>query len=313
MPQQYAGLLPEAVSKRVALMGDEGRAWLRELDGIVADLQKRWSCEVTQVLTGGSESLAAFVQHADGTRAVLKIGIPGSVDAEREAAAYALADGRGYASILQSDQTCNALLVEALNESLASRDLPVHQQIEYLTRALKKSWVPAGSYPALMRGTDKLEWLRDFIEQKWQELQKPTSADVLRRAFEFIDERTDQHQDALAVLVHGDAHAENLLRADEGRYKFVDPDGLCAEPACDLAVLMREWDEELLRDNKPVHALLERCAQLNKLTNVGMRDIWQWGFIERVSTGLHLLELGWPTEGRLMLDIAESTCHEELK
>jgi streptomycin 6-kinase len=112
-----------------------------------------------------------------------------------------------------------------------------------------------------------------------------------------------------AVLAHGDAHAGNLLLASaEGeprRYKFVDPEGLFIERAYDLAIPMREWGTELLEGN-PLALGHRRCALLARLTGVEPEAIWQWGFIERVSTGLHLRELGWEAESREYLAVAEA-------
>ena len=46
--------------------------------------------------------------------------------------------------------------------------------------------------------------------------------------------------------MHGDAHSWNTLEAGAGTFKLVDPEGLVSEPAHDLAVPMRELNEELL-------------------------------------------------------------------
>jgi streptomycin 6-kinase len=42
------------------------------------------------------------------------------------------------------------------------------------------------------------------------------------------------------------------------------------------------------------------------MTGVPADAIWEWGFIERVSTGLYLLQLGVEDEGRAMLSVAEA-------
>ena len=86
-------------------------------------------------------------------------------------------------------------------------------------------------------------------------------------------------------------------------YKFVDPDGLFAEPAYDLGILMRGWNEELLAGDTLALGRA-RCAMLAELTGVDGEAIWQWGFIERVSTGLLLTQLGLP-DARDTLAIAE--------
>lgn len=112
-----------------------------------------------------------------------------------------------------------------------------------------------------------------------------------------------------SVLVHGDAHADNALLVDGEtlRCKFIDPDGLYAEKACDLAVPMRDWSHELLAGDT-VRRGRARCELLAELSGVDERAIWQWGFIERVSTGLVMLEIGMKSEGSEALAVADRLC-----
>jgi hypothetical protein len=39
--------------------------------------------------------------------------------------------------------------------------------------------------------------------------------------------------------------------------------------------------------------------------NVGFTAIWQWGFIERVSTGLILYKIGFQDYARKLLEVAD--------
>jgi streptomycin 6-kinase len=80
---------------------------------------------------------------------------------------------------------------------------------------------------------------------------------------------------------------------------------LLAEPAHDLGISMREWSRELL-DGDTARLGHGRCAYLSHLTGVDPRGIWEWGFIERVSTGLLATRVGADQMGREMLDVAES-------
>jgi streptomycin 6-kinase len=115
-------------------------------------------------------------------------------------------------------------------------------------------------------------------------------------ALSYAQARASAFTPESAVLVHGDAHNGNTFQSLAGTakslssFKFIDPDGLIAEGAYDLGVLMREWIDELLAD--PVRRGRERCAYLSHLTSMEMQAIWQWGFIQSVSTGLFLLQTG---------------------
>jgi streptomycin 6-kinase len=75
------------------------------------------------------------------------------------------------------------------------------------------------------------------------------------------------------------------------------------EPAYDLAIPMREWSEELLAGD-PYQLAVARCQRLAMLTGVDEEPVWQWGFIERVSTALLCLKVGLEG-GREMLTVAE--------
>jgi streptomycin 6-kinase len=87
------------------------------------------------------------------------------------------------------------------------------------------------------------------------------------------------------VLVHGDAHGWNTVDAGGGAFKLVDPEGLRSEPAHDLAVTMREYNEPLL-EGDTARLVRERAELLASRCEVDPQAVWEWGYIERVSTGL---------------------------
>ena len=102
------------------------------------------------------------------------------------------------------------------------------------------------------------------------------------------------------MLIHGDAHPANVLEDpnDPNTYKLIDPDGMRSEPAHDLAIPLRDWTDELLAGDAVAlgHAW---CRRLANRAGVDPRPIWEWAFVERVSTGLFLLRLGDPLGARL--------------
>jgi len=83
-------------------------------------------------------------------------------------------------------------------------------------------------------------------------------------------------------------------------FKLVDPDGLLAEPEYDLGIIMREDPLELLEGD--AH---ERARWLAARTNLDADAIWEWGVVERVSTGLLGTRVGLQPVGREMLAVAE--------
>ena len=295
---------------RAESMGETGRAWVARLPALVRELEQLWGVEAGRSLAGGSESLVAEATLADGTDAVLKVGLPGSADLNAEATVYRLAAGRGYAKLLAHDPERNALLLERLGVPLSRHCDSTESRIRAICRTFQTAWVEAGTGHGLMTGAEKAQWLADFITEQWRALGKPCSAQAKNLALEYTEERAAAFRPQESVLVHGDAHAENTLTAEGSsqdmpiRCKFIDPDGLIAEKACDLAPIMRDWSEELLAGDTA--ALTRgRCDLLAELTDVPTRPIWQWGYMERVSTGLVMLAIGQHTEASQTLAVAD--------
>ena len=67
---------------------------------------------------------------------------------------------------------------------------------------------------------------------------------------------------------------------------------------------MRDWTDELLAASDAVELGLAWCTRLSENTGVDARAIWEWAFLERVSTGLFLLRLGEHDSGTRFLEIA---------
>jgi len=302
-------ILPNRVRQRALESGEVGKSWIANLDSIVNSLSDKWQLKVKEVLEGGSESLVLKVTLADSNKAVLKIGLPPDCDCMNEAKVYTLANGYGYPKLLKQSSEHNAILIEQLGESLGesseTSDLNYSEQIKIICETLKQAWIPLDTKHGLTTGKEKALSLANFIENTWQDFSDVCTISTKSLALDYATEREAAHNSENCVLVHGDAHSFNTLKAEKG-YKFVDPDGLFAEPEFDLAIPMREGNAELLEGNaiKTIELAQKRCEYLAYLTNTNPKAIWQWGFMERVSTGLFLMQLGFRDEGLATLEIA---------
>ena len=299
--------VPDAVRRRALSHGALGAQWLRDLPAIVADIERRWDITVGATLTGGTAAYVAEATTRDGAAAVLKVATPPAIDGATAFAQMALtlelAGGHGCARLLARDDERAALLLERLGRSLGELDLSVERELEIICRTVQPVWVRVPRDTPLPTGAEKAHWLSDFIETTWEALDRPCSRGTIDLATAFAAERAAAFDPASAVLVHGDAHRWNTLEAAEGTFKLVDPEGLVSEPAHDLAIPMREFNRELL-EGDAVRLGRERAQLLGRLTGVNPTAIWQWGFIERVSTGLHTMELGFEG-GHEYLEIAD--------
>lgn len=273
--------------------------WLDQLPGMVADLELEWGLVVGRSFGDATEAFVAEATLAGGTGVVLKLLVPRAIGApEHEITALRLADGRGCVRLLRSDASRAALLLERLGRSLHELALPTARRLEILCATAARVWRPALGC-GLPSGADKGRWLIDHITMKWEALDHPCSEQSVDDAISCAERRIASHDDERAVLVHGDVHQWNALEADDS-FKLVDPDGLLAEPEYDLGILMREDPLELL-DGDPG----DRARWLAARTGLDAAAIWEWGVVERVSTGLLCSEIGLQPVGREMLDVAD--------
>ena len=315
LPMPVRHELPPEVRRKALAIGPAGQEWLEGLDAFVRELEQEWAIEVHEVLHGGSGGLVATANLADGTAAVLKLAIPdglyGHSDFRRELEVMLLGQDHGYARVVRYDEKRRVMMTERLGRSVAALDLPVARQIDVIASTLRRGWVRVEDGADLRTGEEQAGWLYDAIATDWERQGRPCSERVARTAQRFALARRDAFDPARAVLVHGDAHPANVLAdrldGDEhGGFKLIDPDGMRSEPAHDLAIPLRGWSEQLLAGDA---GALGRawCGRLAEVAGIDPEPIWQWAFVERVSTGLFLLRLGDPL-GAQFLEVAERWC-----
>ncbi|MEO9254137.1 MAG: aminoglycoside phosphotransferase family protein [Tepidiformaceae bacterium] len=305
MPYELA--IPELVRARASSLGDKGLAWLTDLDAIVAALARDWELALGPVMSGGSAALVAEAVTEAGLPVVLKVPVPDPAPVRHEAAALQFAGGRGYARLLQHDPTSGAMLLERLGTPLHESGLPLDAQLRIICTTLETAWRRPPIEHQFMNGREKAEDLAAFITELWQEFDRPCSERVVDRAVMYARRCASAFAPETCVLAHGDAHALNTMRvpgSQAAEFKFIDPDGLVIEPAYDLAISMRGWNEPLLAGDAVVLGL-QRARFLSELTGVSPGPIWEWGFIERVSTAFVFKQLAHDTEAAQYLAVSE--------
>jgi streptomycin 6-kinase len=286
------------VVRNEALAAGAGQ-WLDELPALIESLERDWSITVGAAYDEATEAFVAEATLEEGTPAVLKLGVPrAGHGVNDEITVLRLAAGQGCVRLLRDDAARGALLLERLGPSLYRLGLPIAQRHEILCAAAEQVWRPAPDC-GLRTGAEKGRWLIDMITTSWEELDRPCSARAVDHAVACATRRIAAHDDERSVLVHGDVHQWNVLEAGGG-FKLVDPDGLVAEAEYDMGILMREDPLELL-DEGP-H---ERARRLAARTGLDATAIWEWGVVERVSTGLLSAKIDLQPVGREMLAVAD--------
>jgi streptomycin 6-kinase len=325
--------LPAAVRAKARDAG--ARAWLDRLPALVDEIAREWGLTVGAAFGDATEAYVAGAVRVDGTPAVLKLLVPRpGMPADHEITVLRLAGGVGCVRLLAADPARGALLLERLGPPMSELGLAQPRRLEILCDLAGAVWRGTGAAAKprdgeepsdarkagadesggtgqgegtgapgvadLPTGAEKAAWLAEHIRTKWESLGRPCAERTVEHALAAAESRRRAYDPARAVLVHGDVHQWNALRAGDG-FKLVDPDGLRAEPEYDLGVLMREDPVELMAGDP-----WDRARWLAARTGTDPVAVWEWGVAERVSTGLVLTAVGLQPIAAEMLAAADA-------
>ncbi len=307
-------VVPERVRLRAEQSGPQTRQWLKDLPGLIAVLEQEWELSIGPPLSGGSSAYVAPVKTASGN-AVIKIAMPGQYGPygfEQEIDTLLRANGRGYVRVFKCDYERRALLLEQLGLSMLDRKMEPKQAIPLLCKTLQQAWLlPPRADQTINVPEYKAQTLAQLIRELWDKLERPCAENIVSQALEFARRRIDAFDPQRCVVVHGDPHPANALLVlaprvgAESGYVFVDPEGFLCEPEYDLGVVMRDWNEELLAAADPLALAHEYCQLLARETGLDEASIWEWGFIERVSSGLYIWAYGSSEYGQPFFKTAQ--------
>ena len=291
---------------RVAGSTEAGRHWLQHLPELLRDLASEWRLTLGEPLAGGSASYVVAACTEDGKDAVLKLPLPPGIEGigpfEVELDAL-LAGGPTYVDVLAHDRSRRAVLQERLGPPLAQEPLPVREKLQVIAAALAASWVPGAAVPSATTLAVKGVWLADYIVRAWEATGRPCTSRAVDTAVALAQERAARHDQATELLLHGDGHAFNTLRGRDG-YRLIDPDPVRGEPAYDLAIALRELGPDDLGE-RPATVLRELAELVAVPHDVDPDAVWQWAFVERMSTGLLCAKLGHDDWAGPMLAVAD--------
>jgi streptomycin 6-kinase len=228
-------------------------AWLARLPDLIWELQQRWRLTVDAPFDGGSCSWVAAVRIADGSAAVLKIGLP-HMEGEHEIQGLRFWDGDPTVRLLSADDDLGAMLIERCEPGTSLRALPEPEQDVVIARLLRRLWrVPAAPHPFRPLSEMTAYWSDETLAQvaRWPD---PELVRAGLRLFEELPRSAPAH-----VLLATDLHAGNVLRAEREPWLVIDPKPFVGDPAYDATQHLLNCRARL-RGNP--HATIRRVADL---------------------------------------------------
>ncbi len=265
----------------------EGAAWLERLPGTIRDLAHRWSLTVEAPFDDeASASWVAPVGLADGSAAVLKLGMP-HMEAEHELQGLRFWDGDATVRLLDADESLNAMLLEHCKPGTVLRSLPEPEQDVVIADLLRRLWrTPSEPHPFRPLSSLVSHWSAETVEEeeRWPD---PGIVHEGLRLFRQLSciASTD-------VLLATDLHAGNVLQAEREPWLVIDPKPFVGDPSYDATEHLFICAARLRSDP---HLTIRHFADLLGLDHERVR---LWTFARAAAAPWDWEDDGWATLAR---------------
>jgi streptomycin 6-kinase len=273
-------MIPQTLTKTMLeLHGERGAEWLAQLPAMLAECAERWSLTVMPPFPNLSYNYVAPAVRADGSDAVLKVGVP-NPELTTEIEALRRYDGRGIVRLLEADAGRGWLLLERLTPGIPLSTLEDDERATSIAaQVMRQLWRPAPSehpFPTVAK------WGLGFrrLRAEFNGGTGPFPAALVGRAESLYAELLATS--AESMLLHGDLHHDNILSAERQPWLALDPKGLVGEPAYEMGALLRNPYPRLLAWPNLQQILARRLHQLAEELGFDRQRLLGWGLAQAV-------------------------------
>ncbi len=266
--------LSEAFKKTIiGVHGKRGIEWLRTLPALIEECVQRFSICPDTPFDGLSFNLVIPGKLADGTEAVLKLGVP-CKELTTEAHALRLYRGSGAVRLFQADTERGILVLERAipGDPICERE-GEESSTAMAATIMTRLWQepPAKAiFPSLA------DWYQGFerLRARFCGTTGPFPAAMVERAEQQSSELLSSSQGK--VVLHGDLHHLNILAATREPWLVIDPKGVIGDRAFEPATFLLNQLPKGLTDTEIVRLVGRRVSIFSEILSVPRERIIGW-------------------------------------
>jgi streptomycin 6-kinase len=280
IPENFASFMIE-------IAGEEGHSWLNRLPAMLAACEERWNLMISAPVSNLTFNYVAPAVLADGSEAIVKIGLTDEFPSQPEALQHF--DGHGIVQILAYDELDKVMLLERLRPGTSLRSVEDDEAaISIATSIMRKLWrpLPLHHYPF----PTIEDWGKGFARMR--KLYDGGIGPIPSTLFDKAESLYAELSASMAepVLLHGDLHQDNILSAERDSWLAVDPKGVIGEPAYETGAILRNFWPDILSVPNPKQLMARRIDQFSTELDFERERIYGWGFAQAVLSVLWSLE-----------------------
>jgi streptomycin 6-kinase len=249
----------------------ERQEWLLSLPSRLEELTSRWSLRIDAPFDHANVtcSCVAAVLRADGTPAVLKLGMP-QVEGADEIRGLRFWNGDPTVQLLEADDERGAMLLERCLPGYMLRSEPEDKQNLVIAALLKRLWRRSTSLNGIHAFRHLSELLNVWRQETLDQAQHWPDAGLVREGLQIFEALgKPAHTDTLLAT---DLHAGNVLLSQRESWLMIDPKPFVGDPPYDVVQHLHNCEARLHADPRGM------VKRLGELAEVDVERLQLWTF-----------------------------------
>ena len=231
-----AAVIPPLLRQTITgVYGERGRQWCDAAPARIHDACRRWGVRLSASFEEMSYNFVAPGTMLDGTPVVLKAGVP-SPEFDDEIAALRHFAGRGAVALLDADPTLAVLLLERVFPGTPLYTLDDDdEETRIAARVMRGLWRdPPDDHQFKSLGDLFQAFAR--LRDRFHGGTGPLPPNLVALAEALVPPLLESAPPAM--LLHGDFHHDNILRAGDQDWRVIDPPGMVGDPAAEPGMFL---------------------------------------------------------------------------